>query len=403
MTRGTPKPFLAGLWAAYVAQSVIGGLTWTGLSAVLRDRGLPLDRIGLLSLLILPWALKFLWSPWVEAWRLPGGAPVRTAAVVAIGGAAAVGALVVAGLLPLQPLPLVLAALMVAAFATATVDIAVDGHAVAALSGAGLGWGNAAQVGGAYVGSAIGGGLFVVVVARWGWTTGTLLMAGLVAVLLTVFAAVAKGGRPVSRSARPPSLRRALARPEIRRGMVLTAAVVVAQKAGMGMMGPYLIDLGLPLATVGLLTGGASLTLGLTGAILGGVLVRRLGIRATLVAALWTQAGLLTVLAISAGGLFLPRAPVVAAALLSVSAVMAIGFTALYAQFMSWADPAQGGVDFTIFQCLDGAVSMGVGVAAGVIAGAAGYGVLFALCAAVAALTVLPLMASSCAETRSAT
>ena len=71
-----------GLWSLigsigglYVAQSVIGGVTWTGLPAILRAEGLPLDHVGLLSLLVLPWALKVLWSPAAERWRLPARAP----------------------------------------------------------------------------------------------------------------------------------------------------------------------------------------------------------------------------------------------------------------------------------------------------------------------------------------
>lgn len=155
--------------------------------------GLPLDRIGLLSLLILPWALKFLWSPWVEAWRLPAGQPVRTAAVVGIGGIIAVTGLGIVGLLPLQPLLPVLALLGIVALATATVDIAVDGHAVGVLRGAELGWGNAAQVGGAYVGSAIGAGFLLVMVARIGWTGAVWFMAGLVTILLICFAITARG------------------------------------------------------------------------------------------------------------------------------------------------------------------------------------------------------------------
>lgn len=391
MERAGQGRLLGGLWAAYAAQSVIGGLTWGGLPAVLRDRGLPLDRIGLLSLLILPWAVKFLWSPWVEAARVPPGRAVRTAAVVTTGGAAAVAGLVVTGLLPLHPLLPVLAALLVVAFATATVDIAVDGHAVGALEGRSLGWGNAAQVGGAYVGSAIGGGLFVVMVARWGWTAGTLAMAALVAVLLGAFIAVSRDATPAPAAVARPSLRRAWSRPEIRRGLVLTAAFVVAQKAAMGMFGPYLIDLGLPLATVGLLAGGASLGLGLAGAVAGGALVRTIGIAATLRVALALQALLLGVMALSAGGIDLPRPVLVGSALLAGSAVMAIGFTALYAQFMDWADPAQGGVDFTLFQCLDGAISMGLGVAAGIVAEAWGFGALFTLCAGAAGLMALVL------------
>ncbi|WP_299506404.1 hypothetical protein [uncultured Roseobacter sp.] len=45
---------IAAIGAAYVAQSIIAGMTWSSLPAVPRSEGLPLDQIGLLSLLILP-------------------------------------------------------------------------------------------------------------------------------------------------------------------------------------------------------------------------------------------------------------------------------------------------------------------------------------------------------------
>lgn len=380
-------PVLSGLWAAYIAQSVIGGLTWGGLPAVLRDQGLSLDRIGLLSLLILPWALKFLWSPWVEGWRLPAGRPDRTAAIVAIGGSVAVTGLGIAGLLPLQPLLPVLAMLAIVALATATVDIAVDGHAVGVLRGAELGWGNAAQVGGAYVGSAIGAGLLLVVVARIGWTGAVWFMAGLVAVLLIWFAMTARGHASSRIEGPRPSLRRALARRDIRQGLMLTAIFVVAQKLSLGMVGPFLIDMDISLEMVGLLNGFGSLVLGLLGALLGGAAIQRWGVRITMSGVLMSQAILMLCMALSGSGVMLPPALPVATALLSGSALSAVGFTALYAQFMRWSDPRQGGVDFTLFQCLDGALSMVLGLGAGVIAQRAGYGVVFGLCA------VLPVLA----------
>ena len=145
----------------YVGQSVIGGLTWSGLPAVLRAEGLPLEHVGLLSLLAAPWVLKFLWSPWVERFRLPPGRPARSGAVVLIGGAAAVAGLAAAGLVGPAPLAATLACLMLVAIATSTVDIAVDGYAVQNLSDRQLGWGNAAQVGGSYLGHAIGAGAFL--------------------------------------------------------------------------------------------------------------------------------------------------------------------------------------------------------------------------------------------------
>ncbi|SNT75272.1 MFS transporter [Paracoccus seriniphilus] len=389
MRPGAPKAALAvlpGLWAAYVAQSIVGGLTWGGLPAVLRDQGLPLDRIGLLSLLIAPWALKFLWAPQVERLRLKPGAAPGTGRIALICGAVAVAGLVTAGAVGLNPLLPALACLMVVAIATATADIVVDGHAVGVLSRAQHGWGNAAQVGGAYVGSAIGGGLLLVLVAAMGWTLSVWAMAVLVAVLLLVFAWSARGGAAVSAAAPLPSLRHALARAEIRRGLILTAGFVIAQKSALGMLGPFLIDLGLPLQTVGLLNGFGSLVLGVLGALAGGAVVRQWGVRPTMAVALGVQAVLMALLAAGALGVTIPGIMLIGAALLAGSALLAFGFTALYAQFMRWSDQAQGGVDFTLFQCLDGAMSMFLGTGAGVLAERAGFGVFFIVCALLAAV-----------------
>lgn len=395
MAQGAGQPgqaaILSGLWAAYVAQSVIGGLTWGGLPAVLRDQGLPLDRIGLLSLLIAPWALKVLWSPIIERWRLPLGRPPRSAMLVLLFGLIAVLGLLATGAVGLVPLLPALACLMVVAFATATADIVVDGHAVGALARGAHGWGNAAQVGGAYVGSAIGAGLLLVMVARIGWTGAVWFMAGLVAILLVWFAKTARGSASSPAAGPRPSLRRTLSRPDIRQGLMLTAIFVIAQKLSLGMLGPFLIDRGISLEMVGLLNGFGSLVLGLLGALLGGAVVQRWGVLATLSGALISQAILMLFLALSGAGVDLPPALPVAAALMSGSMLSAIGFTALYAQFMRWSDPGQGGVDFTLFQCLDSALSMALGLVAGVVAQQAGYGVFFGLAAILPVLAILML------------
>lgn len=65
-TKPSPAAVFLAVGGLYVGQSVIGGLTFLGLPAVLRTAGLPLDQIGLLYIVVLPWALKFLWSPHVE-------------------------------------------------------------------------------------------------------------------------------------------------------------------------------------------------------------------------------------------------------------------------------------------------------------------------------------------------
>ncbi len=53
----------------YIAQAAIGGLTFVGLPAYLRQTGVALEHIGLIFLFMLPWALKFLWAGFVERLR----------------------------------------------------------------------------------------------------------------------------------------------------------------------------------------------------------------------------------------------------------------------------------------------------------------------------------------------
>ena len=58
---------------------------------------------------------------------------------------------------------------------------------------------------------------------------------------------------------------------------------------------------------------------------------------------------------------------------------------------MVWSDPRQGGVDFTLFQCMDAGVSMVSGTAAGLLAEHFGYGFFFGLACALS-LAALPMI-----------
>lgn len=388
----SPIAVVAAVGGLYVAQSVIGGITWTGLPAVMRDQGLPLDSVGLLSLIALPWALKFLWAPMVERFRLPPVGQNRSGLIVAVGGAICVAGLGLVGAIGPSALGTVLACLTVVAFAAATVDIACDGYAVENLSRTQHGWGNAAQVGGAYLGSAIGGGLFLVLVAAYGWPPATWSMAALIALLGLPF--ILRAHVQPSAETRPhvPSLATALGRPEIRRGLAAAAIYVVAQKAALMMLGPFLIDAGLGLAELGLVNGAGSLIVGFASALAGGALVRVFDARVILVTALLLQAAALLLFAAHGSVLTIPDPVLVAVAVASSSGIMALGFVALYAQFMHWSDPRQGGVDFTLFQSMDALISMIGGVLAGYAAEYLGYGIFFGG-AGVIALAAVPAIA----------
>ncbi|KGJ05615.1 hypothetical protein IT41_05225 [Paracoccus halophilus] len=368
---------LTSLGGLYVTQSILGGFVWSALPAVMRDRGVALDDLGLLSLLILPWALKFLWSPWVEAWRRPPGHPARSKRVIAMAGALVIAAVLVLAWWPDMALAWLGLALLVVATATASADIACDGHAVEAFAPENYPWVNMMQVGGAYIGAAMGGGAMLIAISRLGWQAG---MAVLLAMCLAFTLPFLLLRQPAPRSAPAadgPSLRAAWARPQLRRGLLITVLYVAAMKSAQGFFGPFLVDRGFTLAEIGLYSASGSLVVGLAGAIGGGLLVARLGTLRVLRLALLGQASVLAYCLGVALGLDLPLPVLAALTQLGASAFLALGFVALYARFMQWSDPGQAGVDFTVFQCADAGVSMVLGVIGGQIAQQFGYSALF--------------------------
>ncbi|NTF09001.1 MFS transporter [Agrobacterium rubi] len=391
-TKPSPVSVFAAVGGLYVGQSVIGGLTFLGLPAVLRTAGLPLDQIGLLYLIVLPWALKFLWSPFIERYRLPRVGKHRSRIIVGAGvGICACGLVILAFTGP-SPVSMAIAILFVVAVVTATVDIACDGYAVETLSAEHHGWANAAQVGGSYLGSAIGAGLFLVLVDWYGWQSATLVMAGLVVLLALPFIFGPAAKAKIETRDQMPSMRRALNRPHIRTGLVIAAVYVAAQKWGLAMLGPFLIDYGFDLATLGTFNGVGSMIVGFGGALLGGLLVRLYGSSRVLVFSIVAQTVLLCAFAAFSLHRDIADWVVMAVAITSSSGVMSIGFVALYACFMGWSDPRQAGVDFTLFQCMDGIVSMAGGIGAGAIAERFGYHTAFFIAAVVSAAAV-PIIA----------
>ncbi|MTH77872.1 MFS transporter [Paracoccus aestuariivivens] len=368
---------LASLGGLYITQSVLGGFIWSALPAVMRQQGMALDQLGFLSLLVLPWALKFLWSPWIERWRRPHSQAARTKAVIAVGGGFILFATVLLALRGDMPLPMLIAALFVIATATATVDIACDGHAVEAFPTRAYGWANMVQVGGAYIGAALGGGLVLIAIDRLGWQAGMAVLIGL-CLLGTLPFLLLRQPKPLG----PPapagaSLRAALMRPDLRRGLLITALFVAAMKSCMGFFGPFLVDYGFSLTEVGLYSASGSLVVGLLGAVLGGIVVARLGTLPVLMIALIGQACVLAYCLAVAAGWGLPLQPLAILTQIGSNAWLAFGFVALYARFMQWSDPGQAGVDFTIFQCTDALIGMLLGLVGGQIAQHFGYSALF--------------------------
>lgn len=353
----TPTRIVIGIGGLYVAQSVVGGVIFQGLPAVMRQSGASLNDIAFILLTVLPWSFKFLWSPPIERWRSPRLGRRRSRRIVGIVGCFTIGSITACALIGPTALGPLTVAMMVASFSTATIDIACDGHAVESLSEQHRGWGNAVQVGGAYLGSAIGGGVFLVLVDHLGWTPSSFVMVAVLIALALPFLTM-RDDAVANRPEQPPqSLMAALKRREVRTGLALVSLYTVGQKWSMTLIAPLQIDSGLSLSQIGALQGVGVTALGLLGALYGGYVVRRFGAFRVMGAAMAAQALALAGFALFAYLASKSGVAIVALTLFS-SGALALGFTALYAELMGRASLAQAGVDFTLFQSMDAIVSV---------------------------------------------
>lgn len=140
------------------------------LPVILRMQGLSLSQIGGFGLLMLPWAIKFLWAPWVDRignyryWIL------------------STQLLIVVLLFSIAFLPTcwLFPVLFFVNVLVATQDIATDGWAVKSLKNGSQHWGNTFQVIGSRLGFIVGGGGVLAILDFFEWKTTFLGLAVLV-------------------------------------------------------------------------------------------------------------------------------------------------------------------------------------------------------------------------------
>ncbi|MGC4117965.1 MAG: MFS transporter [Myxococcales bacterium] len=382
------------LGALYFSQGLPFGFFTQALPVLLRKQGYSLEAIGLSSLLALPWALKFLWAPAADRFYWPRLGrrkswllPLQALTVLSLGALAAYGdSLGSARLLMAMTLWLNLLA--------ATQDISSDGLAVDLLVPAERGVANGLQVAGYRVGMIVGGGVLLVLFDRLG-SSGTFasmalltLLASVPVVLLREPAALPSPASERPSGKRPPHFLR-------RPGALRILALVMTFKAGeafaTGMLRPFLADSGFTLEDVGWLLGTVGFVSGLFGALLGGVLVNRVGRRRSLVAF-----GLLQSAAVVGYAWIAAAAPghgAFYAACAAEHLASGMATAALFTCMMDWCSKDAGATDYTV-QASAVVVSTGLASAvAGFSANYLGYPAHFALAAA---LSLASLVAVAC-------
>jgi predicted permease len=138
------------LTSLYIAQGLPFGFFSQALPALLREKGIGLETIGLGALLALPWAAKWLWAPWLDKYQ-NHRQWIIVANVIAIFACLLLGGFDLAELAG-EKLWMLYFAFFLLNLTAASQDIATDAIAVMQLTEAERGIGNGIQVAGYRVG-----------------------------------------------------------------------------------------------------------------------------------------------------------------------------------------------------------------------------------------------------------
>lgn len=371
------------LTALYFAQGLPYGFFTQAVPVVLRESGYSLTAISGTGLLFAPWALKFLWAPYIDAYGS------RRSWLLWLQCGSAAVALGMAGLDLTGGFGWLFVGIAIINLLSATQDVATDGLAVVRLAPQQRGIGNGVQVGAYRIGMIVGGGALLYLFWLVGWR-GLFIAMAILLVLCTIpvwWLPRAEAHAPEPRAVTATSVGRLsvtwwrrLRRPGVLALILLIAGYKFGDSMGSAMVGPFMSDSGLSIPQIALVKGVLSSVGALLGAAVGGVVAYRFGRRAALLIGGVAQTGALLLYLLSALG--------IGGFGLLVTASLAehtFGGAATVAVFTVMMDAAQrrhAGADYTLMACAVVVAQGLAGLAAGVVGDALGYPTLFAVSAA---------------------
>jgi PAT family beta-lactamase induction signal transducer AmpG len=262
------------------------GLVWIAIPTWLARVGVDIKIIGLFTLAQAPWSFKFLWSPLLDRYGLPGlriGQKLGWTLFWQVG--LLITTLVLGGVAAHPESIWMIGTLTLAiAFASASQDIAIDAYAVEVLRPEEQGVAVGARTALYRTAMFISGGVAITLAGLWSWSAVFALLALLYLPLMVVtFCAP----RPESYASRgPASLRAAVWEPFVSfltrsRALEILAFVVLyklADNLAGALVRPFLVHVGFNDFDVGIATATIGLLATLVGTLLGGVLTTAMGL-----------------------------------------------------------------------------------------------------------------------------
>jgi MFS transporter, PAT family, beta-lactamase induction signal transducer AmpG len=367
------------LTSLYVSQYIPLMFFYEALPVYMRQQGSSLQAIALVNLLILPVVFKFLWSPLIDRYGYTRWGHYRFWIVLF--------QLVVSLLTVLcafidisQNLNLLLIIAFVMCVFCTSQDIAADAMAVNLLSPTERGLGNGIQVSGHYLGAVIGSGGMLILLDKIGWQK-TMLLIALIMLISLLPILLHQEQIRVKPPGQAPTVWRDLGeffrRQELWLWLVILATYTTGSSMAVTMFRPLLVDLGLSATQIGLLLGVVSYSVGILGALVGGLAVNFLDRKRLLIIGGCIQVVVTLAFLLPAWGF----SSLVILYSLGILFNSSFGFSETFASTiaMDYCDPQSAGRDFTIQTSITFVSSAIAGSVSGTITEAIGYSGLFIL------------------------
>ncbi len=259
----------------YFAEGFPFGIIQDTLPIYLRIHGMSLFWLGLLSLLSLPYALKFIWAPAVDFLGSRRRWIVATQFLLS--------ALMLALLVfdPASPEVLLWVCVASLALMSATQDIAVDSYSIEMLKTSEMGVANGFRQAAYRIAMIISGGVFVAIGGWLGWNIAFIGAAVLLAVCGVVslgLPAVELQRSAFSVSSLGAPFKDLFSRRNVAQIILFILFYKLGDLAMAPIVRPFWLDRGLTTSEIGLITGTLGVVAAIVGGLAGGLFMARLGI-----------------------------------------------------------------------------------------------------------------------------
>ena len=259
------------------------GLVWFAIPDWMRDIGVDIRVVGIITLAQAPWTFKFLWSPLVDRYVPPFlGRRRGWTAIAQV--ALFVATLMLAGVGDHPDSLWVVGALALAiAFASATQDIAIDAYAVDVLRPDEQGVAVGARIAVYRAAMLVAGGLSITLAAAYSWS---LVNIGLALAYLPMLVITWKAPEPEEKLVAPQTLRDAVWLPFLgflsrHRALEILAFVFFykfADQLAQSLTRPFLIDMGYDAFDRGVALASVGAVATIVGAFFGGAVTTVIGL-----------------------------------------------------------------------------------------------------------------------------